>query len=267
MTTPDVPLRMELTCELPGTPEQVWAAIATGHGQSSWFLPTDLEERVGGTIVVHMGEDASSTGSVTGWEPPVRFEMAEPDWAGLTGHADAEVTPLVTEFLIKASSGGTCTLRVVSSAFGTGADWENEFFAEMEQVWQPYFDNLRLYLSHFPGQQATPLVVEQALPGTQEEVWAGVRAALGADEPGKPVELRGLGGRLERLTDPPDAGAIVHLVDPLPGMLVLHLWDKGNGEVSGNVQGYLFSEDAADYVEREEPAWREWLRSLASPAA
>src|SRR5262249_31707150 len=86
MTTPDVPLRLELTCELPGTAEQVWAAVATGNGQSSWFLPTDLEERVGGTIVVHMGEEASSRGSVTGWEPPIRFEMAEPDWAALTGH-------------------------------------------------------------------------------------------------------------------------------------------------------------------------------------
>ena len=34
MTTPDVPLRMELTFELPGTPEQVWDAIATANGIS-----------------------------------------------------------------------------------------------------------------------------------------------------------------------------------------------------------------------------------------
>lgn len=45
MTTPDVPLRMEITCELPGTPEQIWDAIATAHGITSWFLPTDVEER------------------------------------------------------------------------------------------------------------------------------------------------------------------------------------------------------------------------------
>ncbi len=266
MTSPDVPLRLELTCELPGTPEQVWSAIATANGNSSWFIPTDLEERAGGTVVFHMGEDAS-VGLVTGWEPPRRLEYAEPDWAGLSGHGDAEVTPLVTEFLVKANSGGTCTLTVVSSAFGTGADWEGEFFADMEKGWLPYFHNLRLYLAHFPGQQVTALVVEEVLAGTVDGVWSAMRDAVGADEPGKPVEIRGLGGRLERLTDPPDAALlIVHLVDPLPGMLVLHVWDKGNGEVSGNVQGYLFSEDAATYVAREEPAWREWLGTLAAPA-
>ncbi len=27
--------------EIPGTPEQVWEAIATGPGVSSWFVPTD----------------------------------------------------------------------------------------------------------------------------------------------------------------------------------------------------------------------------------
>ena len=27
--------------EVPGTPEQVWQAIATGPGISSWFVPTE----------------------------------------------------------------------------------------------------------------------------------------------------------------------------------------------------------------------------------
>ena len=31
MTTPNVPLRMERTFEVPGTPEQVWDAIATAE--------------------------------------------------------------------------------------------------------------------------------------------------------------------------------------------------------------------------------------------
>ena len=46
MTTPkNVPLRLAFSVEVPGTPEQVWAAIATADGISSWFLPTDVEER------------------------------------------------------------------------------------------------------------------------------------------------------------------------------------------------------------------------------
>jgi len=70
MTTPDVPLRVELTFDdLPGTPEQVWDAIATTGGISSWFLPTDMEERVGGAVPMHMG-DMEWPGTVTGWDPP-----------------------------------------------------------------------------------------------------------------------------------------------------------------------------------------------------
>lgn len=266
MTTPDVPHRMELTVDLPGSPEQVWAAIATGNGNTAWFLPTDIDEREGGTITVHMGEDISSSGTVTGWDPPRRLEYAEPDWAALTGHAGADVTPLVTEYLVEAQSGGTCRLTVVSSAFGTGADWEGEFFGEMEQVWLPYFQNLALYLSHFPGQKVTPLVVEQAVPGSMESVWSALKDATGAAKVGEDIAVQGLTGRVERLTDPPDPGLIALLDGPLPGMLVLHIWDKGNDEVSANVQGYLFAEDAPAYVEREEPAWRRWLDSLTVPA-
>ena len=72
MTTPDVPLRMELTFEMPGTPEQVWDAIATANGISSWMVPTDMDEREGGALIFHMG-DTDSPGTVTGWEPPRRF--------------------------------------------------------------------------------------------------------------------------------------------------------------------------------------------------
>ena len=33
-------IRVEV--EVPGTPEQVWEAIATGPGGSSWFVPTEI---------------------------------------------------------------------------------------------------------------------------------------------------------------------------------------------------------------------------------
>ena len=46
-------------------------------------------------------------------------------------HDLSSVTPIATEFLIESASGGSCVIRVVTSAYGSGADWENEFFAEM----------------------------------------------------------------------------------------------------------------------------------------
>ena len=35
---------VQVEVEVPGTPEEVWQAIATGPGISSWFVPTEFEE-------------------------------------------------------------------------------------------------------------------------------------------------------------------------------------------------------------------------------
>ncbi len=77
MTTPDKPLRFEIEVELAGTPQQVWEAIASAEGISSWFMPTELEPRQGGAVVTHMGDD-SSPGSDhrLGPAPPPRLRRS-----------------------------------------------------------------------------------------------------------------------------------------------------------------------------------------------
>jgi uncharacterized protein YndB with AHSA1/START domain len=266
MTTPstskNVPLRIEFSVEVPGTREQVWNAIATADGISAWFLPTDVEEREGGAIVVHMGE-TDSPGTITGWDPPRRLTYAEPEWAALTGHDVDSVTPLVTEFVVEAQSGGACVVRVTSSAFGTGADWEQEFMTDMKKYWMPYFDNLRLYLAHFSGQRATLLEASADLPGSTEAVLSAMRQALGAEAVGKPVDTRGVTGQVEQISD---IHLLVRLDGPIPGLLAFFAIDKGDGSTTASIQGWLFSEDAAGFVEREQPAWKAWLENLAIPA-
>jgi uncharacterized protein YndB with AHSA1/START domain len=264
MTTPDVPLRMELTFEFDAPAEQVWEAVATANGISSWFVRTDLEEHEGGRIVTHMGPDAESPGTVTGWEPPHRLEYEEPDWAGLTGHDGAAVTPLVSEFIVEAKSGGSCVLRIVSSAFGTGADWEQEFFEEMEKGWRPFFDRLRLYLAHFPGQQVTVLEAQATVPGDGPAVLRAMRTEMGIDEVGQSVDARGLSGTVERMGD---YDALLRLKGPVPGFFAFAAIDTGDGKTMAMVQGQLFSADAAAFVDREQPAWQSWVEALAVPAA
>jgi len=257
---------MELTFELPGTPEQVWHAIATGPGISAWMIPTELEEREGGALVFHMGE-TDSPGTVTGWEPPRRLVIEEPQWADLAQHPDADVTPLVTEFLIEARSGGTCLLRVVTSGFGTGADWEREFFDDMQKNWTPQFDVLRLYLTHFPGQRATTMYVETGVPGSAATVWPAMQRGLGAVDVGDTIEVRGLKGQVERIGTPPAPNdVLLRLTGPIPGFLTLMAWDKGDGTTNAMLAGYLFADDAPAYVEREQPGWKAWLEDLAVPA-
>jgi uncharacterized protein YndB with AHSA1/START domain len=252
---------MELTFELPGTPEQVWDAIATGNGISAWFIPTDLEPRVGGAVEFYMGDD-SSKGTITDYDAPHRIEYSEPDWAALGGHADATVTPLVTEFLVESRSGGTCVLRVVSSAFGVGAEWEQEFFTEMEKSWTPFFENLRLYLMHFPGQKVTSLSVDAQVPGPADAVWSALRASLGGQQVGAAVDARGVSAQVERVSGDPKE-LLLHVSEPVPGYIGMSAYDMGDGKTLARIEGYLFSDDAPAYVERERAGWKAWLDELA----
>jgi uncharacterized protein YndB with AHSA1/START domain len=260
MTTRHVPHRLEIELEVPGTPEQVWHAIATAEGIASWMMPAEIDARPGGAVTFHMGPGAESHGRVTAVEPGRRFAYEE-DWAALVGQAGADVSPLVTEFLVEARSGGTCVVRIVTSAFGTGADWENEFWDEMGAGWAPMLDNLRLYLTHFPDQNATPLFAAARFPGTPpEEAIAAVRRALGADVVGGMVTARDLRGQVERSID---RHFLLRLDGPVPGFLSFYSFaDDDAGTV--HLQGHLFSDAAPGYVEREQSAWQAWLESVAA---
>lgn len=258
MTTPDVPLRLELSVEVPGSPDDVWDAIATANGISSWLMRTDVEEREGGALVLHMGE-MDSPATVTGWEPPHRFVYEEPEWAALSGRPDADVTPMATEFLVEARSGGTCVVKVVTSAFGTGAEWEREFFADMEKYWLPFFEHLRLYLTHFPGQHVTSMENWVDLAGSPEEALAAIGRALGAGDAGQAVRARGLSGHVERVSD---IELLLRITEPIPGLLAFFAMPKEEGGCTVQQQGYWFSDDAPAFVERERPGWAAWLKSL-----
>lgn len=262
MTTPDVPHRIELTCELPAPPEQVWEAIATGAGLTSWFLPTEIEGREGGRIVTYMGESDSSAGEVTGWDPPRRLEYVEPDWADLADHEPGPVTPLVTEFLVEARSGGTSVLRVVSSAFGTGADWEQEFFDGMEEGWLPFFAHLELYLRDFAGRAATAVQAARTVGTTAAPTWQALVADLGPLEVGRAVTVRGLEGHVHRAAD---RHLLVRVVDPYPGFVALWAFDLREGRALAQAHVYLFSPDAAGYADQEGKGWQAWLDALPLP--
>jgi uncharacterized protein YndB with AHSA1/START domain len=172
VTNPDQPdrveHRMERTYEVAATPEQVWDAIATADGISAWMVPTRLDPQVGGEVSFDLG-DFRSTGVVTGYTPNQRFAYEEPwpiadhvedipaamvEWFNAVGvplsqvhHDLSSVTPIATEFLIESASGGSCVIRVVTSAYGSGADWENEFFAEMVDGFGAILDNLATHLN------------------------------------------------------------------------------------------------------------------------
>ncbi len=149
MTDPDQPdrveHRMERTYEVAATPEQVWDAIATADGIAVWMVPTRLDPQIGGEVSFDLGA-FRSTGVITDYTPNHRFAYEEP-WPPVGDHDWSSVTPLATEFLIESASGGSCVIRVVSSAYGSGADWEKEFFDEMIDGWVAMLDNLATHFN------------------------------------------------------------------------------------------------------------------------
>lgn len=261
-TTPNVPYRLEFSVEVPGTPEQVWEAVATAKGMSAWFLPTEMEEREGGALHFSMGPEMGSDGEVTEWDPPRRIVYQE-DWAALMGQDPDALSPLTSEFHVEAQSGGTCVVRVTSSGFGTGADWESEFWDDMGASWLPYFDNLRLYLSHFPGQEASQLEASASHAGDAEAVWAALREALDVGAEGTTVQVRGVTAMVERVNE---RQVLLRVTRPVPGMLTAYAHGAGEGKSTAGIRAYLFSPDAADYVRREEAGWQAWLDGLSVPA-
>ena len=70
---------VQVEFEVPGTPEEVWQAIATGPGISSWFVPTEIDERDGKPVAVkfNFGPGMENAPSVTAWDAPRTFARRE----------------------------------------------------------------------------------------------------------------------------------------------------------------------------------------------
>jgi uncharacterized protein YndB with AHSA1/START domain len=261
---PDHLMRMELAVELAAPPEVVWEAIATGPGQSMWFLETDVEERVGGRVTFHMGPDMASEGEITAWEPATRLEYAEPGWVELAGRENSGQQALVSEFLIEATSGGTSVLRVVSSAYGTGAEWEREWFADMVHNWAPQFSALQRYVARFAGQPGVRLDATVRSTGDARTVWAQLLELLGSPAEGDRLALGDTTTTLERLTDEPRAMQLLLSFDgPEHGFGVVMAYEMGD-EVGIALAGSLFGDDAARQVAELQDRWCSKLAPLVA---
>ena len=114
---------IELEIEVVGTPEEVWQAIATGPGISSWYVPHTVEEREGGTAVAAFGPSPITT-------PPPRFRCASSraSCAGLstgTSHRKMQSTPVRSPSVGSANS--VSVMTTTSGAQSVVADETDEY--------------------------------------------------------------------------------------------------------------------------------------------
>ncbi|MEV4347920.1 SRPBCC domain-containing protein [Actinoplanes sp. NPDC049596] len=148
-------------------PEQIWDAIATGPGISSWYIGrTDTD---GSTVHTAFGPTDFPTGTVTSHDPPHHFAHR------------TDTTPdgrfQAFDFLIESHDGAT-TLRAVTSGFLPGDDWADEYEA-MNHGITLFNATLLTYLRHFPGRTATPLTAFGPPVTDWPTTWAALHKALG----------------------------------------------------------------------------------------
>jgi uncharacterized protein YndB with AHSA1/START domain len=250
---------IEHEIEVPGTPEQVWQAIATGQGITGWFVPTKVEEQAGGAFELDFGPGmGTSQGTVTVWQPPTRFVH---QGSGAAGH------PLAYEWQVEARSGGTCVVRLVTSGFLSEADWQAEYDGTAEG-WQLFLNNLRLYLVHFAGQRCTSMLVQRLSDVSADDTWRQLTRSLGLPEAptvGQQVKVSNapaLSGRVDRF----QSRLMTVLLDaPGRGIGVIGT-ESFAGKGFPMVYLYLFGAGAEEAIGRDEAAWQEWIERTFDPA-
>jgi uncharacterized protein YndB with AHSA1/START domain len=252
--------------EVPGTPEEVWQAIATGPGISSWFVPSEVEEREGGKAVSHFAPDDSmdSVGTITAWEPPHRFLME-------TAELSEGAQPVATEWTVEARDGGTCVVRVVHAWFASTDDWDTQF-EQHEIGWGIFFRILRLYLAHFRGQPCAAFQLMGTASEPQAAAWATVAGPLGllGAEKGQQTASSdaapALAGHVEDAGPPEYPTVMLRLESPAPGLAHFFAMPMG-GQVLLPIRFFLYGEGAADTARQIEPVWQAWLNERLAPAA
>jgi uncharacterized protein YndB with AHSA1/START domain len=159
-----------LDARVPATPEQVWDAVATGPGISSWFVGrTEID---GETVRTSFGEGWMPESTVTVAQQPDRFA-----YRTATGEDGRFVA---YEYLVEGRAGAATVLRTVTSGFLPGDDWAEEFEA-MRYGTELFFHTLTDYLRWFPGCFATPLTVFGPPVTDWSRTWQRLHTALGLD--------------------------------------------------------------------------------------
>ena len=248
---------VQVEVEVPGTPEEVWQAIATGPGISSWFVPTTFEEHDGTPVAVtsNFGPGMESRAVMTAWDPPRMFAAQGEGWGGSP--------PIATEWSVEARPGGVCVVRVVHSLFASTDDWDNQLEGT-ESGWPGFFRTLRIYLTHFRGQRSAIMQFVAPAPGTEAEAWDTLTAALGLSGASAgqrwtaPAGVPALSGVAEYVSRSPH-DALLRLDGPINGVAALGAFDMG-GQSMVALNLYLYGDQAAALVARETPLWQAWLK-------
>jgi uncharacterized protein YndB with AHSA1/START domain len=241
----------------PGTPEEVWKAMATGAGYAAWFTKAVIEEHVGGKIQFEFGGGITTSGEVTAWEPPFKFGYVERDW-------QEGAPPCATEIVITGRPGGKCVVRMVHSLFASTDDWDDQL-ESFEKGWPGFFEILGIYLAHFAGKKGACFQVMSTLKGDHLETWKRFMERLGLA--GANVgEERSIPERPEKMSCVVESHHqnakmrtfLIRLDAPAPGLALIGSYGMGeNINLSASV--FFYGDNCTELAAASESKWRQWM--------
>jgi uncharacterized protein YndB with AHSA1/START domain len=245
--------------EVAGTPEEVWQAIATGPGVSSWFVPTEFEERNGKPVAmrVSFGAWPEMRSEITAWDAPRMFATTANGW--LPGSP-----PIASEWTVEARGGGNCVVRIVQSLFASTDDWDTQL-ESAKAGFASFLKILQIMLAHFRGQPTATGHFQAPAPGTEAESWDALMAGLGVKgmKVGQrftaPAGVPAFSGVVEYATrDPFDA--VLRLDKPAPGVAALGIAGMPGGPYHLAMVLHQHGDQAAETLARETPLWEAWFQ-------
>lgn len=249
---------VQIEVEVPGTPEEVWQAIATGPGISSWFMPVEFEEREGKPVAmkITVAPGMEPRSEVTAWDPPRKWVAQSNGW--MPG-----MPPMANEWSVEAKAGGVCIVRIVQSLFASTDDWDNQL--ESAKHGMPGFLRaLRLYLTHFRGLRSVTKQWRAPAAGTEAQAWDTLISAVGLKGVSvgqrwtSPAGTPALSGVVEYFTENP-YDALLRLDQPGLGIAALGTYDMG-GQSMVAMGLYLYGDQATGTAARETPMWDAWFQ-------
>lgn len=250
-TTADGRRSVHAQIDVDASPDAAWDAIATGPGISAWFVPTDVEPRVGGKAVSHFAPDGSmdSVATIEQWEPPRRFVARTHDETGA----------IDTEWRVDALDAGRSRVRV-THMWTASDDRHDAQFEGYAHGWVAFFRILALYLKHWPGQRGASFQVMGVADEPAEHAWAAFAGPLclfgveAGDDVATPDGEAPLAGTV---VSTGENELLVKLDTPAPGLAHLIAYAMG-GKGYLTARFYLYGEGAEAAATNAQAAWQAW---------
>lgn len=190
--TQDTSRAVERTVTLDAPVDAVWKALTDAQELTRWFpLEAEVRPGVGGAIRMRWGTAYDDASRIEVWEPGRHLRIAFPT----EGPA-----PVATDYYLRAEGGAT-VLRVVTSGFGEGGDWE-QFYEGVSAGWDFELRSLAHYLERHRGEERHVAWVTAPYPdGDRDAAWDAVTGAGGFFGPRGLGDLREGGSLAVRTVD------------------------------------------------------------------